>query len=405
VGSQARLDAAIAKQRANEVREDASRLQSAVNSLGYEIGSLDDRVSDVAHEIESVADVAYDAQDAAYEAINRVAAIEQKQKAEALKVDIQNQLNQKLAQAKQQADVQAQLNAKLNQKSNKTIGGNGTMKNLFGAFKNQFGKVEGKFAFSITTGGLALRKGISQNFVAFEPATRTITDVTGLTLDFNVPAFKLPTAADEVKVGDIVLNGADFGYVTKVNDGYVEVVVPEKNANGSVLPTTNPIFGKAFYTVVKTLDAAGQGGFNPALLLALGDGNKDELVKIMALTGGFGGAQGGAIDPTMLMLLGDNMDDLLPLMLMQQGGVASQGFNPLMLLAMKDGGSKDKLLPLMMMQQGGGNFNPMMMLALGDGELDLTTLALMGGFNGQGGLFGGAPAAPQAQAKDVKGNK
>ena len=73
-------------------------------------------------------------------------------------------------------------------------------------------------------------------------------------------------------------------------------------------------------------------------------------------------------------------------------------FNPLMMLALSDkGGSKDKLLPLLMMQgqQGAGGFNPMMMLALGDGELDLTTLALMGGFNGQGGLFGGAPAAPK----------
>jgi hypothetical protein len=49
----------------------------------------------------------------------------------------------------------------------------------------------------------------------------------------------------------------------------------------------------------------------------------------------------------------------------------------------------------MMQGQQGGAINPMMMLALGDGELDLTTLALMGGFNGQGGLFGGAPAAPK----------
>lgn len=401
--AQITLNSAGLKISVNKLSETVGYIQNEVTSLGYDIDHITDEQRDLAFGLDNVYDDAQEAKEVAYEAISRVARIEAKQLEEEKKVNLQNELNAKLAAKKAASDLQAQFDAKLNQKPNKTTGGNGTMKNLFGAFKNQFGKVEGKFAFSITTGGLAIRKGISQEFVAFEPATKAITDVTGLTLDFNVPAFKLPTAAEEVKVGDIVLNGADFGYVIKVNDGYVETIVPEKAAKGSVLPTTNALFGKAFYTVVKTLTDAGQGGFNPAMLLALGNGNKDELVKMMALTGGFGGgANTGAIDPTMLMLLGDNLDELLPFFLMQQGGVAAQGFNPLMLLALKDGGSKDKLLPLMMMQQGGGNINPMMLMAL-DGDIDVTTLALMGGFNGQGGLFGGAPATHTH--KEVKGNK
>lgn len=360
------------------------------------IVSMQEDVQNLAFAVDQASRDADYAGEFAYQTAQRVTKLEQKQLEEEKKVELQNILNAKLAEAKKQSDLQAQLNQKLNQKS----GGNGTMKNVLGAFKNQFGKVEGKFAFSLVTGGLAIRKGISNDFVAYD-ANGTITDVSGLTLDFKVPAFKLPVAASEVAVGDIVLNGADFGYVTKVNDGYVETIVPEKNAKGTVLPTNNVLFGNAFYTVVKTIDAAGKGGFNPMLLLAMGDGNKDELVKIMALSGGLGGAGNGTIDPTMLMLLGDNMDELLPFFLMQQGGVAAQGFNPLMLLALSDkkGGKKDNLLPLLMMQgqQGAGAINPMMMLALGDGDIDLTTLALMGGFGGNG-LFGATPKAPVAPA-------
>jgi hypothetical protein len=327
---------------------------------------------------------------------SRVSKIENKIREEERKMNLQQQLNARLAAQKNQNALQAQLDAKL-QQNKKSIGGNGTMKNILGAFTGQFGKVEGKFAFSPATNGLAIRKGISNQFVAFDGTT--ITDVQDFVLKFDVPAFSLPTAAAEVKKGDIVRNGADYGYVTRVNDGFVEVVNVEKNARGSVLPTKNILFGQSFYTVVKTLDAAGQGGFDPMLLLALGKGDTDELLPFLLMSGGLGG-DAGAINPMMLMALKDKTSDLLPFLLMQQGGVMGEGFNPLMLLALGDDkGSKD-LLPFLMMQgQGGaaqGGFNPMMLALLGDGELDMTTLALMGGLGGQGfggGLFGGQKPA------------
>lgn len=291
-----------------------------------------------------------------------------------------------------QSDLQARLNASLaGQKSNKTLGGN-KMTNLFAGFKNQFGKVQGKFALA-ATGGLAIRKA-SGDFVVFNKENSTITDVTGLTLDFNVPAFKLPVEAAQVKQGDIVLNGTDYGYVTNVADGYVEVIIPEKNARGSVLPTSNVIMGgKAFYTVVQTIDAAGQGGFNPMLLMAMGDGKKDDLLPLLLMSGGLGGgaAQGGAIDPTMLMLLGDKTDDLLPLILMQQGGALGEGFNPLMFLMMGEGKDTSDLLPLMMMQQGGqaGGINPMMLMMMSDkGGSDMKDIMMMQMLAGGNGLFG-----------------
>ena len=408
------LSADLKSQVALNKTEEASDKIEDLEEEVQDVYDYSKAVSDVAHNalyhaedaqatIAEVEERIDDVQNYNEELDNRISALEQKQLEEETKMNLQESFNQKLAQQKSQKDLQAQLNQSL--KNQKTTGGNGTMKNVLGAFKGLFGKVEGKFAFSPATGGLAIRKGISQEFVAFDANTKSITDVTGLTLDFNVPAFKLPVTATEVKAGDIVLNGADFGYVTRVNDGFVETIVPEKNTRGSVLPTKNVLFGNTFYTVVKTLDAAGEGGFNPMLLLAMGDGNKDELVKMMALTGGLGGSQNGQIDPTMLMLLGDNVDELLPFFLMQQGGVASQGFNPLMLLALKDkGGSSESLLPLLAMSQGAqggqGGFNPMMLLAMGDDKLDLTTLALMGGFGGQG-LFGNQPVTP-AQPKEEK---
>lgn len=335
----------------------------------------------------------------------RLSAIETKQKREELKMNIQQQLNASLAKKSLTSDLQAQL---AGQKTNKTTGGNGTMKNLFGAFKNQFGKVEGKFAYSVVTGGLALRKGISNDFVAYDKESKSLTDVSGLTLKFDVPAFKLPVKEDAIAVGDLIIHNAEYVYVTGKADGYLETINPEKGIRGSVIPTKNAIFGAAFYTVVKTLDAAGDGGFNPMLLMALGKGNKDELLPLLLMSGGIGNGAKGAIDPTLLMLLGDEVEDLLPLVLMQQGGVAGQGFNPLMFLAMNKGGKLGDMLPLLMATGGlngggaqAGAINPMMLMALSDGGSDMKDLLMMQAITGQN-IFGGAAPAAEVKAAEVK---
>lgn len=303
-----------------------------------------------------------------------------------------------------------------------------SIKNLLGNFTNNFGKIDNQFA--LTAFGLAVKddpRNPFAGYVVYDPAKNTITEANGLVISENVPAFKLPVAPDQVKAGDIVLNDGKYQYVVETNDDYVTTICPSAKARGSVLPLRNGILNQSFYTVVKTLDVAGQSGFNPAMLMLMGDSSKkNDLLPILLATGGFGGATGGAglggIDPMMLALLGDNMDDILPFFLFQQGGAAPAGFNPLTLLLLaKDGGSnKDMLLPLIL---GGGlggaqgataGANPLsnplvLMSLLGDkggkgGGLDLTALALMGGLGGQG-LFGAQAPATTAKVADVAKEK
>lgn len=388
---QAALTAGLQAQKAQAGVTQAQFNASVASQKAVQVGS---QVNELAEEVNDVYDYAKAVSDVAHNALEIATKIESKQKLEEKQMNLQNALNQKLAQQKQQAGLQSQFDAALT-KTTKTTGGN-TMKNLFGAFKNQFGKVEGKFAFSPTTNGLALRKGLTAGFVAYDKENKSLTDVSGLTLKVDVPAFKLPVKEDAISVGDLIIHNAEFVFVTAKGDGYLETINPEKAVRGSVIPTKNALLGAAFYTVVKTLDAAGEGGFNPMLLMALDKGSdKKDLLPLLLMSGGLGGAAQGGIDPTMLMLLDGEVDDLLPLVLMQQGGVAGEGFNPLLFLATQKGGKLKEMLPLLLMQgglggQAGGQIDPMtMMLLAGDGDIDFTTLALMGGLGGQQGQAGG----------------
>lgn len=352
------------------------RTDTKVGKLASEIGKIKLGAGLVKGRLDSIENVSYDAKAIAEEA-QRTAGFSAKVSKEASriqdeklaevsrrvgKLEVKNELTktkeensmnlqQKFAQKSQEVANRNNLQEKFAAKSASKQKGFGSIVNNF---KGLFGKVEGLFAFSPLTGGLAIKKK-DGGLVAYKDGG--LTDVSGLSLDFNVPAFKLPVAAKDVKAGDVVLHNGEAAYVIGVNDDYLETIVPEKASKGSVLPVKNILFGQSFYVVVKTLDAAGNGGFDPMLLLALGDGNKDDLLPLLLMGGGLGGnGQAGAIDPMTLMLLQDKTDDLLPLILMQQGGLAGQGFNPLFFLLGEDKGSKSDLLPLLLMQQGGGLF-------------------------------------------------
>jgi hypothetical protein len=287
------------------------------------------------------------------------------------------------------------IQSKLNSVQKQSNGGNNNMniKNILGNFTGLFGKVEGQFALSPV--GVAVRSNPNSpasGWVVYNKATGELTDVQNMTFDFSVPAFRLPVQADQVAVGDVVVNDGKYQYVVEVNDDYVTTICPSARSRSSVLPVKNMMLQKAFYTVVKVIDftdanATQAGGFNPMLLMAMDKGNKSDILPFILMGGGLG--NGAGIDPMTLMLLGDNTDDLLPLLLMQQSGVAGgnalQGILPLLLLSGDKGGS------------GGGMKDILLMQALAGGQ----------GGSPFGNLFGGAPqaTAQTVAAPKEKGNK
>ncbi len=293
-------------------------------------------------------------------------------------------LQERLAKLEHEA-LALKINKDLENKKDTVLGGNKmSIKTLLSSLTAQFGKVEGQFALS--PAGMAMKadpKNPFSGWIVYDKATGQLTDVGNLKYDINLPAFKFPVEAAAVNVGDIVLNDNKFQYVIEVNDDYLSTISPANKARSSVYPVKNLLLGKLFYTVVKTLDLAGQAGFNPMLLMALGKGESTDSLLPLLLMGGLGGAAGttpaaGGIDPMTLMALAGNGDisDMLPLLLMGQGGLGGAtagGINPLMLMALSDKGGKGSLsdiLPLLLMQGGAG---------------------------GLGNLFGGTPAtAPVA---------
>lgn len=394
LASKAGLQAQVACQTASQAKEFVQELATEITG---EIEGVYDEISRVvteanqafAHVNVQLDSMVTQAQDAFADIDQRVTKLENKERVQ--------MFNQQL---------QAQFNAKLQEKKAEQTKGGFNMKNLMENFKGLFGKVEGVFALS--PAGLAMRKGLTNSYVVFDQKTGRITDVDSLVLNFDVPAFRLPLEAKDIKVGMIVVSNGEYAYVTEVVDDYVRVVYPAKAVQGTVLPVTNFLFGKPFYTVVQTIDMAAQGGFNPALLLAISKGNKNDILPFLLMNGGLG-SNPGAVDPTLLLLLSEKSDDLLPFLLLQQGGIAKEGFNPLMFLLLDDKADKDSLLPLLLMQQQGGQageINPLFFL-LGDGDIDIKTLALMGGFGGQnpfGSLF--APATtPKQPTKDAGKDK
>lgn len=385
-------EAASAADRANAQVEE---MAFAFNGFAYETTSrLDVLEEEVARVVEEANDCLDERDEIIEDLHERISALEDAEAKRAL----QERLNQALAQNKTTAKGPIQ-------------GGNSTMKNILGNFKNLFGKVEGQFALSLF-GGVAVRKSpFSQEWVTYD-ATNGITDVQGNVLKFDVPAFRLPVAAKDVKKGNIVVaQNGNYGYVTEVADGFVKVIFPATASQGTVLPIRNPLLNKAFYTVVNVLDIAGgqTGGFNPLLLAALGgESNKSDLLPILLASGGLTGDKAGAIDPTMLLALGgDNgFDDILPLLLLQQGGFAKDGVNPLLFLALGDKGGKGKdLLPILLATGGlnggadAGAINPMLLLALGgdnEGGDSFKDILMIQAISG-GNLFGAPAAAPKTE--------
>jgi len=184
--------------------------------------------------------------------------------------------------------------------------------------------------------------------------------------------FEMPTAIDQVKVGDVIKYKENYHEVIDTTNG-LKTINLNTGATSNVKRET--IAGFGFGTINKVVClinssqfGAGDQAFNPMMLALLakdgdsvGEDKLGDLLPLMLMTQGQGANPMANMLP-FLALTGkgsDDMKDLLPLMLMSQAQTPGQTANPMQamlpLMLMKDGGDLDPMVMMMMM--GGGN-NP-----------------------------------------------
>ena len=184
--------------------------------------------------------------------------------------------------------------------------------------------------------------------------------------------FEMPTAVDQIKVGDIIKYKENYHEVIDTTNG-LKTINLNTGATSNVKRETIAGFGigtiqKIVCLINSNQFGAGDQAFNPMMLALLakdgdnvGEDKLGDLLPLMLMTQGQGANPMANMLP-FLALTGkgsDDMKDLLPLMLMSQAQTPGQTANPMQamlpLMLMKDGGDLDPMVMMMMM--GGGN-NP-----------------------------------------------
>ena len=184
--------------------------------------------------------------------------------------------------------------------------------------------------------------------------------------------FEMPTAVDQIKVGDIIKYKENYHEVIDTTNG-LKTINLNTGATSNVKRET--IAGFGFGTIQKVVClinsnqfGAGDQAFNPMMLALLakdgdsvGDDKLGDLLPLMLMTQGQGANPMANMLP-FLALTGkgtDDIKDLLPLMLMSQAQTPGQTANPMQamlpFMLMKDGGDLDPMVMMMMM---GGGANP-----------------------------------------------
>ena len=210
-------------------------------------------------------------------------------------------------------------------------------------------------------------------YVRYDGASDSI-EVQSILPTFKVGhlCFEMPTAIDQVKVGDVIKYKENYHEVIDTTNG-LKTINLNTGATSNVKRET--IAGFGFGTIQKIVClinsnqfGAGDQAFNPMMLALLakdgdnvGEDKLGDLLPLMLMTQGQGANPMANMLP-FLALTGkgsDDMKDLLPLMLMSQAQTPGQTANPMQamlpLMLMKDGGDLDPMVMMMMM--GGGN-NP-----------------------------------------------
>ena len=210
-------------------------------------------------------------------------------------------------------------------------------------------------------------------YVRYDSASDSI-EVQSILPTFKIGhlCFEMPTAIDQVKVGDVIKYKENYHEVIDTTNG-LKTINLNTGATSNVKRET--IAGFGFGTINKIVClinssqfSAGDQAFNPMMLALLakdgdsvGEDKLGDLLPLMLMTQGQGANPMANMLP-FLALTGkgtDDIKDLLPLMLMSQAQTPGQTANPMQamlpLMLMKDGGDLDPMVMMMMM---GGNANP-----------------------------------------------
>lgn len=211
-------------------------------------------------------------------------------------------------------------------------------------------------------------------YVRYDSASDSI-EVQSILPTFKVGhlCFEMPTAINQIKVGDIIKYKENYHEIIDTTNG-LKTINLNTGATSNVKRET--IAGFGFGTIQKVVClinsnqfGAGDQAFNPMMLALLakdgdnvGEDKLGDLLPLMLMTQGQGANPMANMLP-FLALTGkgsDDMKDLLPLMLMSQAQTPGQTANPMQamlpLMLMKDGGDLDPMVMMMMMGEGNNPF-------------------------------------------------
>ena len=210
-------------------------------------------------------------------------------------------------------------------------------------------------------------------YVRYDSASDSI-EVQSILPTFKIGhlCFEMPTAIDQVKVGDVIKYKENYHEVIDTTNG-LKTINLNTGATSNVKRETIAGFGFGTIQKIVCLINSNQFGaadqaFNPMMIALLakdgdsvGEDKLGDLLPLMLMTQGQGANPMANMLP-FLALTGKGTDDikgLLPLMLMSQAQTPGQTANPMQamlpFMLMKDGGDLDPMVMMMMM---GGNANP-----------------------------------------------
>lgn len=187
---------------------------------------------------------------------------------------------------------------------------NTSLKTLMGGFFGKYDKLV------LTMSGLGFKAKDGEVSV-YDKASKTITKVPGDFVLGDIPVYVIPAQDTTLKEGDLVVHNDYLKvYLGKNEDGTHKAINVKTQEVQTLVPTKNLFGFGVFSKVVSLFDgiiggAPTAGGLmdqNALLMFALmgdkdKDGGLDDMLPLLALSGGFGGTGAGAMNPMMMALL------------------------------------------------------------------------------------------------------